>query len=222
MNEVSEERRAEAIAANEADRFAEAYRQWLPLAESGDPEAQGHIGVLIAYGIYRYESMEELESGRVPSPDPAAALADRNRGAEFLKAASAAGIGPASFNLAGLYVGGYGGGSWEDRKARAAELYALASRQGFTCFGDLCASAGPGQPYLDLLENSAAANNVCDDWRLDGPNNRRVTIVGLIWNLHSIEVPAYPLFYREFCVFLALTGGRGLGQEHRLCAGRHR
>ena len=42
---------------------------------------------------------------------------------------------------------------------------------------------------------------LCDDWRLDGTNNRRVTIVGLIWNIHSIDDPPYPLFYREFCVF---------------------
>ena len=58
---------------------------------------------------------------------------------------------------------------------------------------------------------------LCDDWRLDGPNNRRVTIVGLIWNIHSVEEPPYPLFYREFCVFLALTEGRGQGQGHIVC-----
>src|SRR5438034_342168 len=45
---------------------------------------------------------------------------------------------------------------------------------------------------------------LCDDWRLDGQNNRRVTIIGLIWNIRSVGEPPYPLFYREFCMFLAL------------------
>ena len=58
---------------------------------------------------------------------------------------------------------------------------------------------------------------LCDDWRLDGPNNRRVTIIGLIWNIHSVVEPPYPLFYREFCVFLALTEGRGQGEGHIVC-----
>jgi hypothetical protein len=58
---------------------------------------------------------------------------------------------------------------------------------------------------------------LCDDWRLNGPNNRRVTIVGLIWNIYSVEEPPYPLVYREFCVFLALTEGRGQGEGHIVC-----
>jgi hypothetical protein len=58
---------------------------------------------------------------------------------------------------------------------------------------------------------------LCDDWRLDGPNNRRVTIVGLIWNIRAVDDPPYPLFYREFCVFLALAGGRGRGEGHIAC-----
>jgi hypothetical protein len=43
--------------------------------------------------------------------DEARALSDVDRAARFLAAASAAGIGPASFNRAGLYVAGYGGRS---------------------------------------------------------------------------------------------------------------
>jgi hypothetical protein len=58
---------------------------------------------------------------------------------------------------------------------------------------------------------------LCDDWRLDGPNNRRVTIIGLIWNIHSVDEPPYPLLYREFCVFLALTEGRGQGEGQIVC-----
>lgn len=58
---------------------------------------------------------------------------------------------------------------------------------------------------------------LCDDWRLDGPNNRRVTIVGLIWNIDAIDDEPYPLFYRELCVFLALTEGRGEGEGQIVC-----
>ena len=53
---------------------------------------------------------------------------------------------------------------------------------------------------------------LCDDWLLGPQNNRRVTIVGLISNIHALEDPPYPLFYREMCVFLALTEGRGQGE----------
>jgi hypothetical protein len=58
---------------------------------------------------------------------------------------------------------------------------------------------------------------LCDDWRADGPNNRRVTIVGLVWNINSVDDPPYPLFYSELCVFLALTEGRGQGEGHIAC-----
>ena len=58
---------------------------------------------------------------------------------------------------------------------------------------------------------------LCDDWRLDPQNNRRITIIGLISNIHSLEDPAYPLFYREMCVFLVLTEGRGQGEGKITC-----
>jgi len=58
---------------------------------------------------------------------------------------------------------------------------------------------------------------LCDDWYLDPQNKRRVTIVGLISNIHALDDPPYPLFYREFCVFLALTEGRGQGEGHIAC-----
>jgi hypothetical protein len=59
---------------------------------------------------------------------------------------------------------------------------------------------------------------LCDDWQLGPANNRRVTIIGLISNIHAIENPPYPLFYREMCVFLALTEGRGQGEGKIVCA----
>jgi hypothetical protein len=58
---------------------------------------------------------------------------------------------------------------------------------------------------------------LCEDWRFDGPNNRQVTIVGLLWSIRSLEDPGYPLLYPELCVFLALTGGRGVGEGHIVC-----
>jgi len=58
---------------------------------------------------------------------------------------------------------------------------------------------------------------LCDDWRLDRLNNRRVTIIGLISNIHSLDNPPYPLFYGELCVFLALTEGRGQGKGKIVC-----
>ncbi len=147
------------MAANDAGRLAEAYRLWLPLAEAGDAEAQAAVGSLMAYSLYRYESYEQLNAGTGPTLDEATALADRDQGGGFLADASAAGIGPASFNLAGLYVSGYGGGTWEERKARAAELYALASAQGFTAFGWLMKGGGPGQTYLDVMERYLIAGD---------------------------------------------------------------
>ena len=77
-----------------------------------------------------------------------------------MEAASSAGVGPASFNLAGLYVAGYGGGTWEERTAKAAGLYALAHAQSFTAFGWLMHGEAPGQPYLGLLEGYSAAGGV--------------------------------------------------------------
>lgn len=156
MDDAAESQRAAALAAGEVGRPAEEYRLWLPLAEAGDPQAQGAVGALLAYGLYRYENFEQASAAT--SIDEATALADQEAGARMLEAASAAGFGPASFNLAGLYVTGYGGGSWEDRKARAAELYALAYAQGFTAFGWLMNGDGPGQPYLDVMERHAAGD----------------------------------------------------------------
>src|SRR5438309_8136072 len=58
---------------------------------------------------------------------------------------------------------------------------------------------------------------LCDDWLLDPANARRVTIVGLISNIRALDEPPYPLLYREMCVFLALTEGRGQGEGKIVC-----
>ena len=58
---------------------------------------------------------------------------------------------------------------------------------------------------------------LCDDWRLDTQNRRHVTIVGLLSNITAVDDPPYPLLYREMCVFLALTEGRGPGEGQIIC-----
>jgi len=58
---------------------------------------------------------------------------------------------------------------------------------------------------------------LCDDWRPDPTNNRRITITGLISNIHALDDPPYPLVYEELCVFLALTEGHGQGRGKIVC-----
>ena len=50
---------------------------------------------------------------------------------------------------------------------------------------------------------------VCEDVQTDPDNPRRVTLVGLISAIHSLDQPAFPLRDREICVFLQLTECRG-------------
>jgi hypothetical protein len=53
---------------------------------------------------------------------------------------------------------------------------------------------------------------VCEDVQTDPDNPRRVTLVGLISAIRSIEQPPYPLLYREICIFLQLTECRGAAE----------
>ena len=50
---------------------------------------------------------------------------------------------------------------------------------------------------------------VCEDVLTDPGNPRRRTLVGLISAIRSLEEPPFPILYRELCVFLQLTDGRG-------------
>lgn len=50
---------------------------------------------------------------------------------------------------------------------------------------------------------------VCEDVQTDSDNPRRVTLVGLLSAIRSLEQPPFPLLYREICVFLQLTECRG-------------
>ncbi len=50
---------------------------------------------------------------------------------------------------------------------------------------------------------------ICEDVQVDPESPRRVTLVGLISAIRSIDQPAFPLLFREICVFLQLTECRG-------------
>lgn len=49
----------------------------------------------------------------------------------------------------------------------------------------------------------------CEDVLVDEANPRRLTLVGLISAIHSVEEEPFPLRYRELCIFLQLTSCRG-------------
>jgi hypothetical protein len=53
---------------------------------------------------------------------------------------------------------------------------------------------------------------VCEDVQTDPENPRRVSLVGLLSAIRSLEEPPFPLLYRELCVFLQLTECRGPGE----------
>jgi hypothetical protein len=50
---------------------------------------------------------------------------------------------------------------------------------------------------------------VCEDVQIDPDRPRRITLVGLLSAIRSVEQPPFPLLYRELCVFLQLTECRG-------------
>ncbi len=58
---------------------------------------------------------------------------------------------------------------------------------------------------------------LCEDWGPDPKNPRRVSIHGLLSNIRSLDEPPYPLLYRELCVFVAVTEGRGTGTAQIVC-----
>lgn len=53
---------------------------------------------------------------------------------------------------------------------------------------------------------------VCEDVQRAPNNSRRITLVGLLSAIRSLETPAFPLLYRELCVFVQLTECRGAAQ----------
>jgi hypothetical protein len=58
---------------------------------------------------------------------------------------------------------------------------------------------------------------LCEDWGTDPNRPNRVNIFGLLTNIRPTDQPAYPLLFRELCVFLVLTEGRGTGDGQIVC-----
>ena len=50
---------------------------------------------------------------------------------------------------------------------------------------------------------------VCEDVQTDPEKPRRISLIGLLSTIRSVEQPAFPLLYRELCVYLQLTECRG-------------
>jgi hypothetical protein len=50
---------------------------------------------------------------------------------------------------------------------------------------------------------------VCEDVEMDPDNARRISIIGLLSTIRSLQQPPFPLLYREFRVFLQVTECRG-------------
>ena len=58
---------------------------------------------------------------------------------------------------------------------------------------------------------------LCDDWKADPANARRVTIIGLVTNLRTAGLNAFPHTRRELCIFLTLTDGYRSGDGRIVC-----
>lgn len=50
---------------------------------------------------------------------------------------------------------------------------------------------------------------ICEEVQVDPAHPRRVTLVGLLSAIRSLQTPPFPLVYKEICVFLQLTECRG-------------
>ncbi len=138
----------------QAGRNAEAYALLRPFAEAGDAEVQAHLGGMMVFGWFLIASTEEQGSyARELGADVDQAL-------RWLQNASDQGIGPASHNLAMAYVMGCGGTSPERRLAKAKELLARASEQGFAFFGGEEGADG----YLQTLEGYAKGQGISVPW----------------------------------------------------------
>lgn len=56
---------------------------------------------------------------------------------------------------------------------------------------------------------------LCEDVHTEPAELQRVTLVGLLSSIRSVDDPPYPLLYQEFCAFLQLTGCRPHWQTAR-------
>jgi hypothetical protein len=55
---------------------------------------------------------------------------------------------------------------------------------------------------------------LCEDVHADQVDPQRITLVGLISTLRSLEEPPYPILKQEICAYLQVTGCRGAAQGH--------
>ena len=53
---------------------------------------------------------------------------------------------------------------------------------------------------------------LCDDVVIDGANSRRISLIGLIGNLRSLDEPPFPTIKEQICVYLQMTSCRGPAQ----------
>ena len=53
---------------------------------------------------------------------------------------------------------------------------------------------------------------LCEDVQTDPETPRRVSLLGVISAIRSVEQPPFPVLYRELCVFLQLTECRGAAE----------
>jgi hypothetical protein len=58
---------------------------------------------------------------------------------------------------------------------------------------------------------------VCDNWRTDDDNAKRVTIVGLLTKIAPRPGDMFPIVVRSMCVVLFLTNGHGRAHRKVMC-----
>ena len=131
------------VAAFEAGEFAAAYAAWLPLAQSGDVDAQRNLGLLhqtgrgvpLDLGAAFYWYRLAAEAGNAPSANSVAMMylagdglpSDYVAAGAWLTRAAAQGYGPAQFNLGLLYERGIG---FEQDDRAALGWFVLAAENG--------------------------------------------------------------------------------------------
>ena len=51
----------------------------------------------------------------------------------------------------------------------------------------------------------------CEDYLIDPIHPQKISLINLIVAIRSLEDPPFPVLQPEFCVYVALTNGRGRG-----------
>ena len=58
---------------------------------------------------------------------------------------------------------------------------------------------------------------LCQDWEVERARERLINVRGLLTSIRSLDSPPYPLLYREICVLVVATDGRGQGMAQITC-----